>query len=87
MTIYGGYNGMTIDEILEQRGSQTLIANKIGVSKQIVHEWFSGACKPSLTNLFKLASTFKELGVEDCTASMLLDWFAKKSETLLKAEA
>lgn len=67
---------MTLEEFMSTRGSQSLIANKMGVSRQRVNEWVDGKGRPNVTNIIKLTNVLKELGVNTTTAQVL-DWLAK----------
>ena len=67
---------MTLEEFMSTRGSQSLIANKMGVSRQRVNEWVDGKRRPNVTNIIKLTNVLKEFGVNTTTAQVL-DWLAK----------
>ena len=67
---------MTFEEFMKTRGSQSLIAKQMNVSRQRVNEWFDGVGKPNVTNIIKLSEALKELGVS-ATPAQVLDYFAK----------
>ncbi len=73
---------MTLDEFLKQWGAQSMIAERMKVSKQVVSEWFkeNNPKKPSVTSLIKLSKALKILHVKECTPSALLEWFKKRDE-------
>ena len=51
--------GDKIAELRRQRGwSQENLAERLGVTRQSVSKWESGACDPSTTNLIALANLY-----------------------------
>ncbi len=71
---------MTLEEFMNTRGAQSLIANKMGVSRQRVNEWFDGdKGRPNIGNIVKLTDVLSELGVQT-TAAQVLDWFVKNEK-------
>jgi len=56
---------MTFKEFVDSRGiKQSWIAEKIGVTPQIVNKWYLGERNPSRTNRLKMAKLFNMPEIE-----------------------
>ncbi len=55
-----GFNKFAIRELRRERGCTIeSFANLVGVSKQVMSTWETGACEPRVNSLAKISATFK----------------------------
>ena len=65
--------GQTIKQLrTERRMTQEFVAESLGVSRQAVSKWESGAADPSTSNLFALAKLFR-ISAEELLAGVNTD--------------
>lgn len=63
---------MTIKEFFEQRGSQSVLADAIGVKRQTINLWYTGKVKISVPTAMKLTKVLMDFGVTTTVPEVII---------------